>query len=256
MTTISAGPDASADSPGVRHVKRPTPLRESVYEALTEMIIDGTLERGRHLVEVELAGMLGVSRQPVREALQRLNNEGWVDLRPGFGAMVHVPGRGRGRPAPGRPCRAGVGVRAAGRPARHQGGGREAQGALQGRYGVPGVRRHRRRGPHQRRAARDDHRDVRQPLPGRLRRPGRPPRPLVLHARRPRPRRRLLARARPPGQGDQRGRRGQGRADHARAHRAHPQGVPRAPVRPGAAHAETPRRRRSPTTTRRRRTTD
>jgi DNA-binding GntR family transcriptional regulator len=88
MTTISTEP---AETPGVRHVKRPTPLRESVYEALTEMIIDGTLERGRHLVEVELAGILGVSRQPVREALQRLNNEGWVDLRPGFGAMVHVP---------------------------------------------------------------------------------------------------------------------------------------------------------------------
>jgi DNA-binding GntR family transcriptional regulator len=91
MTTISAGPGAGAEPAGVRHVKRPTPLRESVYEALTEMIIDGTLERGRHLVEVELAGLLGVSRQPVREALQRLNNEGWVDLRPGFGAMVHVP---------------------------------------------------------------------------------------------------------------------------------------------------------------------
>ncbi|WP_405056902.1 GntR family transcriptional regulator [Kribbella sp. NBC_01505] len=89
MTTISAGP--GAEPAGVRHVKRPQPLRESVYEALTEMIIDGTLERGRHLVEVELAGLLGVSRQPVREALQRLNNEGWVDLRPGFGAMVHVP---------------------------------------------------------------------------------------------------------------------------------------------------------------------
>jgi DNA-binding GntR family transcriptional regulator len=92
MTTLSAGQQSSAGEPaGVRHVKRPTPLRESVYEALTEMIIDGTLERGRHLVEVELAGILGVSRQPVREALQRLNNEGWVDLRPGFGAMVHVP---------------------------------------------------------------------------------------------------------------------------------------------------------------------
>src|SRR3954465_10813578 len=87
MTTTSTG----AEPAGVRHVKRPQPLRESVYEALTEMIIDGTLERGRHLVEVELAGLLGVSRQPVREALQRLNNEGWVDLRPGFGAMVHVP---------------------------------------------------------------------------------------------------------------------------------------------------------------------
>ncbi|MFD7158997.1 GntR family transcriptional regulator [Kribbella sp. NPDC059898] len=91
MTTISAGPGAGAEPAGARHVKRPQPLRESVYEALTEMIIDGTLERGRHLVEVELAELLGVSRQPVREALQRLNNEGWVDLRPGFGAMVHVP---------------------------------------------------------------------------------------------------------------------------------------------------------------------
>lgn len=91
MTTMSAGPGAGAEPVGARHVKRPTPLRESVYEALTEMIIDGTLERGRHLVEVELASLLGVSRQPVREALQRLNNEGWVDLRPGFGAMVHVP---------------------------------------------------------------------------------------------------------------------------------------------------------------------
>ncbi|HEY4571186.1 MAG TPA: GntR family transcriptional regulator [Kribbella sp.] len=91
MTTTSAGPGAGAEPLSARHVKRPTPLRESVYEALTEMIIDGTLEPGRHLVEVELAGILGVSRQPVREALQRLNNEGWVDLRPGFGATVHVP---------------------------------------------------------------------------------------------------------------------------------------------------------------------
>lgn len=91
MTTTSVGTGSGTDATGVRHLKRPTPLRESVYEALTEMIIDGTLERGKHLVEVELAGMLGVSRQPVREALQRLSNEGWVDLRPGFGAQVHVP---------------------------------------------------------------------------------------------------------------------------------------------------------------------
>lgn len=74
-----------------RTLKRPVPLRQSVYEALTDMIIDGSLLPGQHLVEVDLAGMLGVSRQPIREALQHLHNEGWVDLRPGFGAMVHVP---------------------------------------------------------------------------------------------------------------------------------------------------------------------
>jgi DNA-binding GntR family transcriptional regulator len=72
-------------------LQRPAPLRESVYEALTQMIIAGRLQPGQHLVELELAGWLGVSRQPVREALQRLHNEGWVDLRPGYGAMVHVP---------------------------------------------------------------------------------------------------------------------------------------------------------------------
>lgn len=84
--------DSAAAAPRLgRTLKRPVPLRQSVYEALTEMIIDGTLKPGQHLVEVDLAGMLGVSRQPVREALQHLNNMGWVDLRPGFGALVHVP---------------------------------------------------------------------------------------------------------------------------------------------------------------------
>lgn len=75
----------------VSPLQRPAPLRESVHEALTQMIIAGRLQPGQHLVEVELARLLGVSRQPVREALQRLHNEGWVDLRPGYGAMVHVP---------------------------------------------------------------------------------------------------------------------------------------------------------------------
>ncbi|MDA8370506.1 MAG: GntR family transcriptional regulator [Nocardiopsaceae bacterium] len=72
-------------------VQRPAPLRDSVYETLLELITRRRLPPGRHLVENELAEQLGVSRQPVREALQRLSNEGWVDLRPGFGAFVHQP---------------------------------------------------------------------------------------------------------------------------------------------------------------------
>lgn len=75
----------------VTRIPRPTPLRESVYEALLELILRRELQPGRHLVESELAELLGVSRQPIREALQRLNTEGWVDLRPGFGAFVHQP---------------------------------------------------------------------------------------------------------------------------------------------------------------------
>src|SRR5215467_6157797 len=72
-------------------VERPVPLRQSVYEALVELVIAGRLTPGQHLVETELARHLGVSRQPVREALHRLEAEGWVDLRPNQGAFVHVP---------------------------------------------------------------------------------------------------------------------------------------------------------------------
>ena len=75
----------------IRPVERPVPLRQSVYEALVELVIAGRLTPGQHLVETELARQLGVSRQPVREALHRLEAEGWVDLRPNQGAFVHVP---------------------------------------------------------------------------------------------------------------------------------------------------------------------
>jgi DNA-binding GntR family transcriptional regulator len=72
-------------------VQRPAPLRQAVYDAIRELIVQGTLQRGQHLVESELAEYLGVSRQPVREALQRLQTDGWVDLRPAQGAFVHTP---------------------------------------------------------------------------------------------------------------------------------------------------------------------
>lgn len=70
---------------------RPAPLRQAVYEALLEMIINRSLLPGEHLVENDLAAQLGISKQPVREALQWLELEGWVDLRPGRGAYVHLP---------------------------------------------------------------------------------------------------------------------------------------------------------------------
>lgn len=75
----------------VPKLERPGPLRDRVYGALLELITTRALQPGQHLVESELAGHLGVSRQPVREALQRLSTEGWVDLRPAQGAFVHEP---------------------------------------------------------------------------------------------------------------------------------------------------------------------
>jgi DNA-binding GntR family transcriptional regulator len=76
---------------GTRRVARPAPLRQAVYDTLAEMIASGSLKPGQHLVESELAEHLGVSRQPIREALQRLAVDGWVELRPAYGAYVHIP---------------------------------------------------------------------------------------------------------------------------------------------------------------------
>lgn len=66
-------------------------LRNRVIERVRDLIVDGRLGPGARLVEKDLAELLGVSRGPVREALQQLANEGWVDLRPHHGAFVHRP---------------------------------------------------------------------------------------------------------------------------------------------------------------------
>jgi DNA-binding GntR family transcriptional regulator len=75
----------------IRPIERPVPLRQTVYDALVELIVNGVLQPGQRMVEAELARRLGVSRQPIREAFHRLQAEGWVDLRPGQGAFVHTP---------------------------------------------------------------------------------------------------------------------------------------------------------------------
>src|ERR1700730_3484455 len=75
----------------IRPLQRPAPLRQSVHDALIDLIVGGELPPGQHIIETDLARQLGVSRQPVREALHRMETEGWVDLRPSQGAFVHVP---------------------------------------------------------------------------------------------------------------------------------------------------------------------
>src|SRR5215468_7439861 len=88
---MTRGTQAGGESALIRPVQRPVPLRQSVYGSMVELVISGRLKPGQHLVETELARLLGVSRQPVREALHRLAAGGWVDLRPNQGAFVHVP---------------------------------------------------------------------------------------------------------------------------------------------------------------------
>jgi GntR family transcriptional regulator, rspAB operon transcriptional repressor len=62
--------------------------RDHVYAALRDAIVSAELEPGRRLSENELADMLGVSRTPVREALQRLRDERLVAIVPQLGTFV------------------------------------------------------------------------------------------------------------------------------------------------------------------------
>jgi DNA-binding GntR family transcriptional regulator len=59
-------------------------------EVLREMVIAGELVPGERLNEVELAAALGISRGPLREAIQRLNSEGLVSMIPNRGAFVRT----------------------------------------------------------------------------------------------------------------------------------------------------------------------
>src|SRR5581483_4112702 len=67
---------SAADAP---HGSRP----EQVYSRLRDLIVQGLLAPGSRIVETEIATRLGVSRTPVREALQRLQQEGYVIGSPG-----------------------------------------------------------------------------------------------------------------------------------------------------------------------------
>jgi DNA-binding GntR family transcriptional regulator len=49
-----------------------------VYEQLRELIVWGRIAPGARIIEAEVAGRLNVSRTPVRAALQRLQQEGYV----------------------------------------------------------------------------------------------------------------------------------------------------------------------------------
>ena len=63
-------------------------LKEKVYEILKEMIISGKLKYNERIEEDALATSLEVSRTPVREAINKLEQEGWINIIPRRGMFV------------------------------------------------------------------------------------------------------------------------------------------------------------------------
>lgn len=63
-------------------------VREEAYTIIRDWIVDGTLKPNQQLRDKELAEQLGVSRTPIREALLRLEDEGFVQTKPNRSTTV------------------------------------------------------------------------------------------------------------------------------------------------------------------------
>jgi DNA-binding GntR family transcriptional regulator len=63
-------------------------LGDRVYLTLRDEICDGTIAPGMHLVQEELARKLGVSRQPIQQAMALLRSDGLVQEQTGRGLCV------------------------------------------------------------------------------------------------------------------------------------------------------------------------
>jgi DNA-binding GntR family transcriptional regulator len=73
---------------GMRKIKTVRDLRGEVYKMIREGITSLKLLAGAPLKELDLAQKLGVSRTPIREALNQLSKEGIVEIYPRKGAFV------------------------------------------------------------------------------------------------------------------------------------------------------------------------
>jgi DNA-binding GntR family transcriptional regulator len=61
---------------------------QRAYTAIRDSIISGDYAPGMHLTESELAGIVGVSRTPVHDALLRLKADGLIEMQRNQGARV------------------------------------------------------------------------------------------------------------------------------------------------------------------------
>src|SRR5215218_7099701 len=67
---------------------RNTSYAEQARTLLRRSILNGVYGPGQRLKEMEISRVLGISRSPVREAIQGLANEGLVRIAPQKGAFV------------------------------------------------------------------------------------------------------------------------------------------------------------------------
>lgn len=65
-------------------------ISESAFERVRELIVRGKLAPGSRVIEADLASRLGVSRTPLRYALHRLRQEGYITASSGNGSKARL----------------------------------------------------------------------------------------------------------------------------------------------------------------------
>jgi len=65
-----------------------SPERQKIMEDLKAGIASGKFKPGQRLVEIHLSNVLGVTRGKIREALRKLEQDGFVQIIPNVGARV------------------------------------------------------------------------------------------------------------------------------------------------------------------------
>ncbi|HEY0258931.1 MAG TPA: GntR family transcriptional regulator [Lacisediminihabitans sp.] len=79
---VDAGPSPGKTTPAQPDTPASSVVVTTVFEQILREIHQGTLLPGERISDSELAAQLGVSRTPVREALQRLREIGLVEASP------------------------------------------------------------------------------------------------------------------------------------------------------------------------------
>jgi DNA-binding GntR family transcriptional regulator len=87
MSSVYIGQDGAHPFPAGGLKNHPS-LQERAHQVLREAILEGRYKPGERIYEVAIAEALGISRNPVREGIRRLQQEGLVEVRPRSGVFV------------------------------------------------------------------------------------------------------------------------------------------------------------------------
>ena len=75
----------------MKKLKIPRNLTTLAYNSIKEYVLDGRLDENSRLTEEFLSTQLGISKSPIREALNRLEAEGLIRIEPRKGAYLRRP---------------------------------------------------------------------------------------------------------------------------------------------------------------------